>query len=220
MVHDAAEGRPHGIDFLNPRRRPKPPDRRRRYVWVAAAAASLVLLLVGTLVWQIQHRGSRIKGLQAASNAMDPQIKEIQKMLADVDVIDTFVAGDVNWLDELYELSEEAPPPHEAIVDIATFQTLSGGGGEMILDGYVSDPGVIERLESKLRDGRHKVTGSGTQFEERQPDLRWGFHERIVVLPADPSAAEDGPAERPAKPSPKPAPPAGKLADTRKEVQP
>jgi hypothetical protein len=27
------------------------------------------------------------------------------------------------------------------------------------------------------------VTGSGTQFDERQPELRWEFKEKIVVLP-------------------------------------
>jgi Tfp pilus assembly PilM family ATPase len=223
MVHDAAENLPHGIDFLNPRRRPKPPDRRRRYVWVAAAAASLLILIVGGLVWQIQQGSSRIKALQESSKAMDPDLKEVQEMQADVQVIDTFVAGNVNWLDQLHDLSNEFPPPSDAMVDVATFQSLSGGGGEMFLDGYVRDPGVIEQLESKLRREGRRVSGSGTQFEERQPELRWGFKERIVILPVD-RAAEASRAEPVSKPSPKPppkpAPPDGKLADNRQEVQP
>ncbi len=38
-------------------------------------------------------------------------------------------------------------------------------------------------MESRLRDAQHQVTGGGTQFDERQPELRWEFKEKIVVLP-------------------------------------
>jgi len=47
----------------------------------------------------------------------------------------------------------------------------------------VRDPAVIEGMESRLRDAQHQVTGGGTQFDERQPELRWQFKEKIVVLP-------------------------------------
>ena len=53
----------------------------------------------------------------------------------------------------------------------------------MFLEGYVRDPAVIESMETRLRDARRQVTGGGTQFDERQPELRWEFKEKIVVLP-------------------------------------
>ena len=85
-------------------------------------------------------------------------------------VIDAFAAGDVNWLDQLHELSQEFPSAADAVVDSATFSTLTEGGGQIFLEGYVRDPAVIEQMESRLRDAQHQVTGSGTQFDERQPE--------------------------------------------------
>lgn len=183
MVYDDAEGRPHGIDFLNPRQRPKPPDRRRRYAWVAAAAAGLLLVLGGLVAWQIQQYNRRLEALRAESKELDEPVKTAEKLRADVAVIDAFAAGDVNWLEQLYELSEKFPSAENATVDTATFNSLADGGGQIFLEGYVRDPSVIEDMESRLRDAQHQVTGGGTQFDERQPELRWEFKEKIVVLP-------------------------------------
>ena len=183
MVYDEAEGRRHGIDFLKPRQRPQPPNRGRRYAWLAAAAASLLLVLAGLIAWQIQGYSRRLSGLQTESKNLDGPVKEAQKLRAEVEVIDAFAAGDVNWLDQLHELSQEFPSAADAVVDSATFSGLTEGGGQIYLEGYVRDPAVIEQMESRLRDDQHQVTGSGTQFDERQPELRWQFKEKIVVLP-------------------------------------
>jgi hypothetical protein len=75
------------------------------------------------------------------------------------------------------------PDPDESIVDTATFLSLQGGGGKITLEGYVSDPEVIKEMESDIRDEQHQVTGSGTYYDERKQELRWGFREEIVVLP-------------------------------------
>jgi hypothetical protein len=191
MVYDEAEGRRHGIDFLKPRQRPQPPNRGRRYAVVGAAAASLLLVLAGLIAWQIQGYSRRLSGLQIESKNLDAPVKEAQKLKAEVEVIDVFAAGDVNWLDQLHELSQEFPSAADAVVDSATFSTQTEGGGQMYLEGYVRDPAVIEQMESRLRDERHQVTGSGTQFDERQPELRWQFKEKIVVLPPSQEEADN-----------------------------
>lgn len=191
MIHDDADSRPHGIDFLNPRQRPKTPDRRRRYAWLAAAAAGVLLVLGGLFAWQIQRYDQRLETLRAESKDLDEPVKSADRLRADVAVIDTFAAGDVNWLEQLADLSEKFPSSEDATVDTATFSSLSEGGGQIFLEGYVRDPAVIEALESRLRDTHRQVTGGGTQFDERQPELRWQFKEKIVVLP--PSSQEAAP---------------------------
>jgi Tfp pilus assembly PilM family ATPase len=191
MVYDEAEGRRHGIDFLNPRQRPQPPNRGRRYAVVGAAAAGLLLVLAGLIAWQIQGYSRRLSGLQTESKNLDDPVKQAQKLKAEVEVIDVFEAGDVNWLDQLHELSQEFPIAADAVVDTATFSTQTEGGGQIYLEGYVRDPAVIEQMESRLRDERHQVTGSGTQFDERQPELRWQFKEKIVVLPPSQEEADN-----------------------------
>lgn len=183
MLYDEAEGRPHGIDFLKPRQRPKPPDRRRRYAWLAAAAAGLLLVLGGMVAWQIHQYGRQLDALRAQSKELDAPLKTANKLKADVALIDQFAAGDINWLDELYDLSKRFPAAEDATVDTATFSSLQEGGGQIFLEGYVRDPAVIEKMESQLRDARHQVTGGGTQFDERQPELRWEFKEKIQIAP-------------------------------------
>lgn len=183
MVYDEAEGRQHGIDFLKPRQRPRPPNRGRRYAWLAAAAAVLLLVPAGLIAWQMQGYSRRLSDLQLESKGLDGPVKEAKKLRAEVAVVDGFAAGDVNWLDQLHQLSQKFPSATDAIVDSATFSAVTEGGGQIFLEGYVRDPAVIEQMESRLRDPRRQVTGSGTQFDERQPELRWEFKEKIVVLP-------------------------------------
>jgi len=183
MVYDEAESRRHGIDFLKPRQRPQAPSRGRRLAWIGAAAASLLVVLIGLVYWQLQGYSQRLSILQQESKNLDAPVKQAQQLQSEVEVIDVFAAGDVNWLDELYSLSEKFPNAAEAVVDTATFSSVAEGGGQIYLEGYVREPAVIEQMESRLRDKGHQVTGSGTQFDERQPELRWQFKEKVVVLP-------------------------------------
>lgn len=183
----AAEQSP-AVDFLHPRRRPVPPNRRFRYAVIAAGVAAILLLGVVGFWWRLSNYDKQIRLRGSESADLNKPVEMAKKLEAEVAEIDEFVLGDVNWLDELVELSREFPPPDEAIVQQATFSSLAKGGGQMILDGHVIDPAVLERMEAGLRDKRHQVTGTGTRFDERQPDLQWVFQERIVVLP---KAVED-----------------------------
>jgi len=191
MVYDEAEERRHGIDFLKPRQRPIPPSRKRRYTAVAAAAATVLLVLGGLIAWQFQGYSRRLADLQTESKNLDGPVKAAEKVRGEVAVIDAFTAGDVNWLDELHGLSKKFPAADEALVDVATFTSRTEGGGLLYLEGYVREPGIIEKMESQLRDARRQVTGSGTTFDERQPEYRWQFKERIVVLPPEREEAVD-----------------------------
>jgi hypothetical protein len=146
-------------------------------------------VLAGLIAWQLTGYSRQLKKLQAESKDLDGPVKAAEKLRAEVAVIDDFAAGDVNWLDQLHELSREFPSAADAVVDTATFNTLTEGGGQMFLEGYVRDPAVIEQMESRLRDPQHQVTGGGTQFEERQAEYRWQFKEKIVVLPPQPQEA-------------------------------
>jgi hypothetical protein len=151
----------------------------------------VLLLLGGLIAWQIQGYSRRVAELQTESKNLDNPVKAAEQLRAEVAVIDAFAAGDVNWLDELYGLSQKFPNADEALVDVVTFSTRTEGGGLVYLEGYVRDPAIIEKMESKLRDARRQVTGSGTTFDERQPEYRWQFKERIVILPPEQEEAVD-----------------------------
>ncbi|MBI1904233.1 MAG: hypothetical protein HYS13_24320 [Planctomycetia bacterium] len=198
MLAAEAGGTAHAIDFLHPRHRPAPPSRRGRWVTVGASVGGAVAVALVVMVGWLWSLDSQITGLKKKSFNMDKEVKAAQKLRANADRVDEFVSGDVVWLEELRELSTELPPPEEATVAGMTFGTrVAGGGGQLIADGYVRQSSTIDLMERKLRDERHKVSGTGGGYEDQQPTLRWRFKETIQVLPEEEVAR---PAPRPTRP--------------------
>jgi len=185
MLADEAEGRPHGIDFLNPRRPPKPPNRRLRFAVLGGVAAACAAVLIIMVLTYMHQYSTRIENLQSQSQELDEQVKIAKQVEENVAEIDKFVLADVNWLDELYRLSEKFPPPDEAMVELAAFNAIPSGGGQILLEGYVSDPAVIRDMEIRLSDGQHEVTGTGSQLDERRSEHPWEFKEKITVQSPD-----------------------------------
>jgi hypothetical protein len=199
MLAVEAAGTAHAIDFLHPRRRPAAPSRKGRYTTVGlsvgGALAAALVVIVGWL-WSLD---GRIDSLKKTSRNMDVDVKAAQKVRANAERVDEFVAGDVLWLEELRRLSTKLPPPEDAAVISLSFGTrVSGGGGQLTADGYVRQPPTIDLLRRNVRDATHKVSGSGLQEEEQQPALRWRFKETIQVLPEGEVAR---PAPRQARPA-------------------
>jgi Tfp pilus assembly PilM family ATPase len=191
LLQDEAAERPPAIDFLNPRRRPAAPKRGLHYATAAAAAVILLAVLGFFLGARLRTLDGQIQTLREESQDCDADVKAAQKLRAEISEIDKFTAGDVNWLDELYEVSAKFPPPEKAIVDQAALQATPGGGGQIELDGFVRDPEVIETMEKSLRFEGHQVTGSGGQYDDRQKGLKWKFKERINVAAPPVQEAED-----------------------------
>jgi Tfp pilus assembly PilM family ATPase len=185
MLCDEAEGKPHGIDFLNPRRRPTQANQRVRYAVLGGVAATCAIVLLVMITTYMGRLDANLQGLRTRSRELDDQVKMAQKVKADVAEIDKFVVGDVNWLDELYRMSAVAPSAKDAIVEQASFNSIPSGGGQILLEGYVRTPDVIRVLEEALRSPQHQVTGTGAQRVDRRQDLPWEFKERINVLPPD-----------------------------------
>ena len=79
----------------------------------------------------MQGYSRRLSALQLESKNLDKPVKEAEKLRAEVAVIDGFAAGDVNWLDQLHELSQKFPNATDAIVDSATFSAVTEGGGQI-----------------------------------------------------------------------------------------
>lgn len=189
MLHDEAEGRAHGIDFLNPRRKPEPPDPRRRYAILGTAAVALLVIMIGGVWLYLNSFEKRIKKLDADSANLDSAVESADALRGEVDEIGKFIASDVNWLDEMYELSEELPPAEETVIDKANFTWLASGIGQMTLDGRYSDSDVIKDIETDLRDSRHRrVEGGDTLPDEGQPDYPWACK---ITIDVEPSKTEE-----------------------------
>jgi Tfp pilus assembly PilM family ATPase/Tfp pilus assembly protein PilN len=190
MLSDEAAQTRHDIDFLNPRRRPEPASRRRQFAMVGAAAAAVVLFAVFLIWHRLRSKDQEIRDLQTEVKTLDQQVAEYLKLQSKAEDIDAFVAGDITWLEELKEVSQELPPADRILVNRLTTTVLPAGGGMMTLSGYAQDASDTSTLVQKLQDERHDVSSKGANENSPREDYPWRF-DGATIRVAPPAVEEE-----------------------------
>jgi hypothetical protein len=204
MIRDHVEGQ-HAIDFANPKRPPPPPNYRRKIAIYGAAAA----VVFGAVVY---HFASQISEANAAVRDSIKKLREVERVLERtnekkmvVDEIAAWQARDVNWLDELRDLSARFPVGRDAVVQRLTASPTEKGG-IIDLQVQVRDPAVMQQMENQLRDAYHQVRAKGATQRSEQDTYQWQTDVTVYVtqrtkqqyvqqfLPKEESAAPEEPA--------------------------
>lgn len=156
MLRDEAAGRSPAIDFLHPKQPAKPIDRRRPL----AAAMALVLAILAGLGY---HTYAQIADLEATNQELADQLKELDGLLKKaaaqrqlIEAVRLWKAGEVNWLDELRDLSVRLPPSRDVLLTRISMTPGRAGGGQLHLSGLVRDPLVVAEIERRLREAQHR----------------------------------------------------------------
>jgi len=178
---DESRARRHEIDFLAPRKRPEPQDRTRLYALIGAAAATLLLVLLGSIYWQLSSLQSEIDDLTAESRQLDKTLTAAKPVVEHAKLLDEYVAGQVVWLDELKQLSTNLPPAEKVVVRELIGDVSNTGGARMIITGGAKTSTDISEMESKLRDERHRVSGSGGTEQAKEVQYPWTFRETVTL---------------------------------------
>ena len=197
MLVDEAHSAGHAIDFLNPKKKPKPPSR----AWFAAAAAA-VLAAFGLWTWYQANEEFAILDAQIANlNAeYSKHHKRIQQLAQPhvgtlkgrrVDYARTLrgVRGqvlawdtaDVNWLDELRDLSLRLPSGRDILLLRMNMAAARAGGGVVGFNGLVRDPLVVMRMETDVRDSFHGINSRHQQQRSKSGDYTWSFETSIMA---------------------------------------
>jgi Tfp pilus assembly PilM family ATPase/Tfp pilus assembly protein PilN len=187
----------HAVDFLNPRRPPKPPSQRKRFLWAGVAAAVLV---VGWIVYARVERAllaSEVQALQQRLSEVSSAAEHADKVLAKAAEIAKWADGEVVWLDQLRSLSEAIPPAEDAILGQVTIGPLQDAtvrkmnlppgafAGKMELKGAVRKADVAGAMEKKLQsEGRRVVAPKGHTDEAARPYV-WRFENMTVIVPKE-----------------------------------
>lgn len=174
------------IDFLNPRKRPEEkPNHLRTGLMIGGPIAALLLL--GFFAYRESAKwDTKIANATDEVNQLTPGADLAAESIARTERIDQFLDSDVNWLDELRRFAEQAPPSNEMIVDsILATSDIRRGGGQLKVNGRVTDPGIIEPMEESLRDASHSISGKGSSEQKDERTFRWGYSETIGVTGAD-----------------------------------
>ncbi len=199
LVLDEAAGERPAIDFLHPRERPVAAGQKRLWGLVAGAAAA-VLLVVLYMAWShVAGLSARAKEMARESADLTALLKRYERVNKDAEELAAWKQGDIIWLDELRELSREAPPADDVILAEVIVGSRAGGDGKITLDGHVTNSAILDQLNARLTDARHSVSTDNSGEDKKDPHYHWQFKQSVRVLtsdaptsPAKPRAAAPG----------------------------
>ena len=169
------------LDFLNPRKVEEPKSKRPVAIASIAGAASVLLLLAAGCWWYLSSLDQQILELQRSSQGLRKNVETAEARISEYKSVQEWMRGDINWLDEMRDISTELPPPDQAKVREFRANISPSGNGLIVLEGIVDNQQTISTVERNLRDERHRVRGEGGLFEEQDDKYPWRFKETIVV---------------------------------------
>jgi hypothetical protein len=197
MLVDEAHSAAHAVDFLNPKKMPKPPSR----AWVGIAAAALLGAFV-LWTWYQAHGefvvlDAQITNLNAEyveqhkqiQAAVVPHVGKLRGKRVDYartlsgvrGQIEAWDTADVNWLDELRDLSLRLPSSRDVLLMRMSMLPARGSGGVVSFNGLVRDPLVVVGMETDIRDYFHVISSRHQQQRSTSGDYTWSFETSIVA---------------------------------------
>ena len=178
MVYDHY-GESHATDFLHPKRPPPPPN----YVRRALSYAGVVLILAimgGYFVWDTRaQEAAEIADLRKDLDSTSARLEKVQQKQAIVDAVWQWQTENVNWLDELYDLTRRFPDGRDAMIRRLSVMPGRSGNSVIELSVHVRDPQVITQLGDALRDEFHDVRSKGVSEQASSADYPWQFDTTI-----------------------------------------
>ncbi len=181
MLLDETQGGKHAIDFLHPRRRPAPRSRRRPLVIAGSLVAALVLVAGYHVLGQLSTADAKNYALQKELSDLKQLVKKAKKKEEVVRAVQGWQSNDVNWLDELRDMSLRFPSSRDTVVLRMTLARARGGGGSVNFSGLVRDPLIVVRMESNVRDKYHEIRSKRVQERQQDKDYTWRFETSMTV---------------------------------------
>lgn len=173
------------IDLLNSKcGRPKSPWLRRGLFYGGAAAAALV----GTVWWafdqvaQIQDSNAELK---QQLTKLEKQLDQLEEKTTVVDQIAGWQTDDINWLDELRELSARFPERSLVQVKSMTLSSSPANPGVIAMNLQAKNENVITQMERTIRDEFHQVRTNQFSQSDSEQELPWQFGASILVSRRD-----------------------------------
>ncbi len=175
------------IDFINPRR-PETSHETRNMLTIAGAIAAS-LFIVGMLIgwWVLRSRDAEIADLQSEITTLKQQAVTTDDIINRVAFVDDWKSRDIQWLDELYELSDRLLTPDESIVD-SFVGNLYGQNAIIELAGKVKDSQSHNELSDNLASRPYEIiprssniNNSGTLRNEFKKSLRMDLFDIAAI---------------------------------------
>jgi hypothetical protein len=194
MLWDYLDAEPP-IDFANPKRTPEPPRVGRKIAVYAALALAAITTIGVTLRSEVADAEKAASEMAAEVKAQDQLRKKLRAKTAVLDVVQRWEQSELNWLEELRELSTRFPEAEQAVVQRITMAPSSGNRGLISMSIRVRDPEIIADLENSLRDKRHQVSSKRISQATSNQAYAVQFETSVVVTPASPALSTEPPTD-------------------------
>jgi hypothetical protein len=183
LLDEAADT--HTIDFLHPRKSRPTTSRWRTGGIVGGAVAAVALMIFGHVWMTVSDMDGDNRQLFVQYKKMDPTMKKIAEQKKTIEAIAAWKGRDVNWLDELRDLSIRFPGPRDAVVLRMNMRFSGKSGGLVDLQGLVRDPKVLGNMEYQVRDQYRRVRSRRIQERSLEQDYTWMYETSIDVARRD-----------------------------------
>ena len=190
------------LDFFNPRRVKPPKSKRPMIVASIVTAATILMLIVGGCWWYMGTLDNSILATQRKTQNQRAVVEAAQKRIDEHRAVADWLRRDINWLDELRDVSNDLPSAQKAMVRDLRAAVVTSGNGVITLEGVVDQQQTISELERALRDETHRVQGEGGRKEQRVKDYPWRFKETVVIQTGDPNDKSRADSNRPSRSRP------------------
>lgn len=173
------------VDLLNSKcGRPKSPWLRRAIIYGSVAA----LALIGTVWWSLdavnQLKDSNAT-LKTELAELEKQYDQLSEKTAVVEQFATWQEDDINWLDELRELSQRFPERSLVQVKSMTLSSSPANPGVIVMNLQAKDENVITKMEQTIRDEFHQVRTNQFSQSDNEEELPWQFGASILLSRRD-----------------------------------
>lgn len=152
----------HLIDFRHPRKREEKKVPILTYSLAGAAATLVVGFCAYSYFASHADLDRQIADLNNAIKQNETSVKLATQKEAEWKKIETFLAGNYSWLDELEYLSEKSLPADKAMFGSATFATDAKGTNASISSKFIfQENDDAPEMQTALRDPGHEINATG-----------------------------------------------------------
>ena len=173
------------VNLLAPKKSPKPANPMVRWATIGAAATMVLGLGVYYLLSDINRLSAEVKVLEGELLGAKKVTAKYQEKADQVAAVENWLSDQVDWVEELNELSKRLPDGQNATVRRLTASANSNAAA-IDLAVQVAKQETISHLEGSIRSAKYGVTSKQISQNPESTEYPWQFETRIV-FPIEPA---------------------------------
>ena len=182
MILNQSAGVRQPIDFLNPRRRPKPKSNRERYLLYSFLTVAVVAVLAVSAFLLLQRANQKLVRLTLENETSKVGVAKATLLGDQLREIETFEEQSVNFVEELGTISQAMPGPKDARVQ-KLVGTLNNGEALITMDIKVSGYEHISNIENSLKSEDREINGKRSREGVGNDEFPWSFQALTTINP-------------------------------------